>query len=389
MNNSFPWPNEIAQRLSTLNAVAFENGDIFGALVASKEAIIGVDCDARIVLFNAAAEELTGWEQSEILGETWYKLQAGEDVQTIPSRESSIPSLGRFADLLPINMEMSLLTSEGSSLRTAVSCVLLHDVAGDPLSSVFILRDITREAEIERFRTDFLSSVSHELLTPIAALGGCAELLMDNFDSMSRADFLELLQIMRDGSHRLEHMVQNLLDAGQIQSGHFRVYLQPVETATIAGDAIVLVESMLKRKKQQLETSLPQDLGLVLADQDRVTQVLLNLLSNASKYGPESAPVHLRVSDGGECIRIEVQDRGRGIPSEDWPYIFQRFYRASVSTGGEASGVGLGLAICKSIVELHSGEIGFDSGPGKGTTIWFTIPKLSVAGGEGREDTSN
>jgi signal transduction histidine kinase len=175
----------------------------------------------------------------------------------------------------------------------------------------------------------------------------------------------------------LQTLVDNLLESVSIEAGRFRIRRRPTDLALLASDAVALMKPLLERRNQKLIMHMPADLPTLSADPMRLTQVLVNLLSNASKYGPTDEPIELTVEPIDGRLKISVADRGSGIPLDERDSLFHRFVRLDEKDNTQY-GVGLGLSVVKTIVESHGGTVGLDERPGGGSIFWFTIP-LEVA----------
>jgi signal transduction histidine kinase len=198
------------------------------------------------------------------------------------------------------------------------------------------------------------------------------ELLEEDYATLSTQDAQHLMQALDRAVGRLQSLLDNLMDIGTIRSGQFTVRPLPSQLEGIIEEAVSQVEPLLKASGQPLERHDRTGL-VVMADWQRVVQVLLNLLTNASKYSPENQPITLAVHSENGFVRIQVTDCGPGIAPEDQLHLFERFYRVKGNREG-AVGIGLGLALSKAIVESLGGQIGLDTHPGQGTTFWFTLP---------------
>lgn len=221
-----------------------------------------------------------------------------------------------------------------------------------------------------RLREFFLANVSHEFKTPLSSLRAATELLAGELDSLSNEELHELVGSIGLGALRLEEMVDNLLSSASIHSGHFEVRPRPVDLEPIVEEILLTTRPLLAPRGQRLDLEIPSPLPPVIADPRRIRQVLLNLISNASKYGPEGEPICVRVEVQGETLRVLVSDRGPGIAPEAASTLFQPFSRSR----DEGRGVGLGLSIVKAIVEQHGGRVGVESVPGHGASFWFALP---------------
>ena len=236
------------------------------------------------------------------------------------------------------------------------------------------LSDIHADLARERNRyRDFLAIVPHEFRTPLAALSASLELLeMD--DTTFSPDQHALLNSLHRSVIRLKSLVDNLLDTASIQAGQFQVSTEPNNLAGIITEAREFTQPLLEQKGQALQVHIAPELPPVMADARRLTQVLINLISNANKYGPAGVPLRLGASPQEGFVRVAITDYGTGIPEAEQRGLFQRYIRARNTSELGVSGMGFGLAIVREIVEQHGGQVGLDSRSGEGTTVWFTIP---------------
>lgn len=244
--------------------------------------------------------------------------------------------------------------------------------------------DLARERN--RYR-DFLAMMPHEFRTPLAALAASLELLETDEEDLS-GDQRKLVSSIHRSVIRLQSLVDNLLDTASIQAGHFQVHAQPSALEPIIEEARLYIQPLLDQKQQQLRCEVDQALPQVEADARRVTQVLINLLSNAHKYGPACEPLTLAAARAGKSVRVSVTDRGAGISPDDQSGLFQRFIRAGSKGTTTMPGIGFGLAITREIIAMHGGQVGIESRSGEGTTVWFTLPVAAErVSGDGHEDT--
>jgi signal transduction histidine kinase len=203
-------------------------------------------------------------------------------------------------------------------------------------------------------------------------LDNALEILEDEDPQLSAEEFAHVLGTARRTARRMRTLMEDLLSAGSIQSGHFVVAPRKAELQAILAEALEAVGPSIEARGQRLESDVPADAAAVMADTRYARQVLSNLLANASKYSPEQSVIRVVARPVANMVRISVEDQGRGIAPEQQVGLFERFYR--VRMDNDAPGVGLGLAIAKGIVEAHGGSIGIDSAPGNGTCVWFTLP---------------
>jgi two-component system sensor histidine kinase KdpD len=237
-----------------------------------------------------------------------------------------------------------------------------------------ILTEETQRAQVqietERLRSSLLSSVSHDLRTPLAAITGAASSMLEGGATLDVSTHRELLQTIYDEADRLNRLVGNLLEMTQLESGTLAVHKEWQPLEEVVGAALTRLETRLRA--HPLTTHLPVNLPLVPLDSVLIEQVLMNLLDNAIKYTPPGSPLTLAAWATPGAVTVEVADRGPGVPPGDEQRIFEKFYRAQRSE--ERSGVGLGLAICRGIVETHGGRIWADNQPGGGVVFRFTLP---------------
>jgi signal transduction histidine kinase len=212
--------------------------------------------------------------------------------------------------------------------------------------------------------------VSHELRTPLTSLLGFTNLLLTrDFDADDRRHYLE---IVHRESRRLAAIVDTFLDLRSIEQGRLELRTEPLDLATLAREQASFL--LGQSRDHSLALELPEDGAVVLGDADRLSQVVANLISNAVKYSPGGGPVELVVLEVDGKVRLEVTDHGLGIPAEDQPRVFTKFFRGQANESG-IPGTGLGLAVSREIVEAHHGRIDFVSARGRGSTFWMELPK--------------
>jgi len=227
---------------------------------------------------------------------------------------------------------------------------------------------------LQQLRSYFLASITHEFRTPLSALNASVEFLLDEIDHLSKDEIKDLLRSIHLSSTGLQTLIENLLESINIEAGRVTVRLRQIDLEDVVEEAVRVVRPLLSRRQQQLAICCPSWLPQVQGDPTRLQQALVNLLSNASKYGPmeQSIDLSIELLSGG-FVRISVADRGPGISPSDREKLFHRFVR--LDTPGSAQyGVGLGLSVVKAIIEEHGGAVGVDARPGGGSIFWFTIP---------------
>ncbi|WP_048602175.1 ATP-binding protein [Rubeoparvulum massiliense] len=241
---------------------------------------------------------------------------------------------------------------------------------------VAVMRDLTEERKLDKLRNDFVANVSHELRTPISMLQGYSEAILDHVAS-SPEEQREIMQIIYDESLRMGRLVNELLDLARMQSGHLQLHQEMVRLDLLSQRALKKFTGMAKSKEIQLEEDIDPNVHdqEYKLDPDRMEQVLTNLIDNALRHTNPGGTVTLTVKEVDEELLLIVKDTGQGIPLEDLPFVFERFYKADKArTRGKKGGTGLGLAIVKHIVEGHRGQITVYSQENEGTSFIIRLP---------------
>lgn len=232
------------------------------------------------------------------------------------------------------------------------------------------IASLEAQRELARMQDEFISTISHELRTPLGFIKGYVTTLMREDAAWEPETRMEFLEIVDEEADRLRELIDNLLDSSRLETGSLGMTLEPVKLSTLIRDSISRTQSAFP--EMQLKAEVSDDLPMIQVDPTRIAQVLDNLLSNAHKYAPD-APVTIRTEAFDSMVRIEVEDDGPGIPAEHVPHLFERFYRVP-ENNANVRGTGLGLYICRKIIEAHNGEIGVQSEHGSGSRFFFVLP---------------
>ena len=244
-------------------------------------------------------------------------------------------------------------------------------------SLVVTLQDMTPMQELERLRAEFLAMVSHELRTPLTSVKGSITTLLDSTASLSAAETLQFHRIIDTQTDRMRVLIADLLDVAHIETGTLSISPEPTDVASLTEEARNAFVS--GGAKHNLVIDLPPGLPWLMADRQRMVQVLANLFTNAARHSPESSPIRVTAAWDDFYIEVSVTDEGRGIPAASLPNLFRKFAR--IDGEDQTGDTGLGLAICKGIVEAHGGRIWAESdGPGLGARFTFTVPTVERAG---------
>jgi len=350
----------------TLNRLRQEKAWTDHLLEAIVEGIVTLDSHGRITFFSHGAERITGWQRDHVLGRTCD--------QVFLTLETDEP----FSRLLPPpgrRHKISVALRDGRQAILSFTGARLAPPNGGYGHVALVFRDVSEEEAVHRLLGHFLANVAHEFRTPLAAAAASVELLLDQAPDLSLAELDELLTSLHLGVLGLQTLVDNLLESASIEAGHFRVAPRPSDLSEIIADAIRMTQPLLDKRGQRLTVELPVAIPIVQADPRRTVQVLVNLLSNASKYGPDQAEISIGATMNADWVKVIVADQGPGIPSEQRKNLFRRFVRLDTSNDRAQYGAGLGLSVVKATVEAHGGQVGVDDRPDGGSIFWLTLPR--------------
>ena len=277
--------------------------------------------------------------------------------------------------------EIVLSTPDGRSLATLVNATPIHAEDGTVASVVVTMQDLAPLEELERQRTEFLGMVSHELRAPLMSIKGSTTTLLGASSALDPAEAREIYRIIDDQADHMRDLIGDLLDVGRIDAGTLSVSPEPSDLAALVDKArnTFLSSGGVHTVLVDLSLELPR----VMADRGRMVQVLNNLLSNASRHSPPSAPITISAECDGVHAAVSVSDKGRGIPVDQLSHLFRKYAGVSTGDGQRRIGEGLGLAICKGLVEAHGGRIWAESGgTGQGSRFTFTLPVVEESAAE-------
>jgi PAS domain S-box-containing protein len=350
---------------STLTDLQLEKAWTDQLLEAIVEGIMAIDDQHGIIFFSHGAERITGWSRAEVLGRSCDEV--------FRMAESETP----FSEFLPapgITTRLVVELADGHWASLNFSGARLFPSEAGEANTALVFRDVSSEEIVHNMLGQFTANIAHEFRTPLSAVAASAELLKDQAPVLTIAELQELTLSIHLGILSLQTLVDNLLEGASIEAGHFRISPRPCSLTVIVGEAVATMQPLLDKYEQNLVVSLPDSIPPVYADPRRTLQVLINLLSNASKYGPAEVEIALCARVSTDWVRVEVSDRGSGIPPEQRRDLFQRFvYPQAIPEHGKV-GIGLGLSVVKAVVEAHGGQTGFEDRSGGGSTFWFTLP---------------
>lgn len=362
--------DEIGELAKAFNKMAKEIQDNIEALNQEKEQLASVLSSMAdgVITFNRNGQIVQTNPPAERFLQAWYYEQGmnQDDHEEIPNEMKNL-----FEKV--VSLEKEQLAEISIQGRTWVVVMTPLYSQAYVRGAVAVLRDMTEERRMDKLREDFIANVSHELRTPISLLQGYSEAIVDNVAG-SIEEMRELGQIIYDESLRMGRLVNELLDLAKLETGNIQLEKTEVEIMTFTERVTRKFQTMAKEQQITLSFEKSEDKVFMAIDTDRIEQVLTNLIDNALRHTSENGKVTVRVKVLSKGVKFEVQDTGSGIPEEDLPFVFERFYKADKARTRGRSGTGLGLAIAKNIVESHGGEIYVHSIVNKGTTFSFFLP---------------
>ena len=377
-------------KTKTLGGDTAQLATIFGSI---DDGLILIDSKGTIVLCNTSAGVMTGWNVEDTIGiniEVVVKLSDPQG-NIYSGREYPLNKVLENGQSMKDN-SMDLITRTDKKIAVGLNITPLKDDAGMVTGAVALIRNITDEKEQESKLADFISTASHEMRTPVAAIEGYLALTLNNkvatIDNRAR-DYIEKAEA---ATKHLGILFQDLLTSAKAEDGRLVSHPQVVELGEFlkkltedlrfASDKHDLGSEFVIGTASAIKTALPQDerqvapLYYVYADPDRLREVVTNFFDNAVKF-TSSGKVTIGLTGDDQVAQFYVRDTGVGIPSEDIPHLFQKFYRVDNSATRTIGGNGLGLFICRKIVELYGGRIWVESEEGKGSTFYINLPRLS------------
>ena len=353
--------------------LAEERQRVEAILEGSGEGILSLDAKRRIVRFNSAMEELTGYSRDEVLGESCSTVLGfcDWDGNSLCRKQCPMLAKAKGTDSL-IELEGTLQTKDGQRVDVSMAYSLVESPGGRPLSAVVNVRDITRDREIEAQRSAFLSMLGHELQSPLAIIKSYTNTLSNNGDTFDRATVQQSLQVIEEECDRLSIIMKRLLLASRIESGALTLKQDPLRLDSIANKVVRRFKGVTTI--HTFEVDFEADLPVALGDPDQIEDVFSNLIDNALKYSPEGGRITVTGGAKDDYIEVSFSDEGIGIPLREVDRVFERFHRVEGKAARKVRGVGLGLYLCKFIVEAHGGRIGLSSELGKGSCFTVGLP---------------
>lgn len=365
--------NEMTEQLEKLiHDLNHESNHLSSILRSIGDAVITFDANGKVLLTNPDGHLLLNqWQNIE---EDWSSRE-DDKFPSVPG-----PIRDSYIKVLTQGKE----TMDKIHVQSYVWSVVLTPLMSNKSTSkmrgvVAVIRDVTEEHKLDKIRRDFVANISHEIRTPLQMLQGYSEAILDDIVA-SPEERQELVQVIHDESVRMGRLVNDFLDVARMEAGHMNVKYGQVDVNAFLSRVVRKFTVYAKERDVELVSILSDiELELHQADEDRLEQVVTNLVDNAFRHTDAGKKVTIQSScvvlNHETFVQIQVKDEGHGIPSEDIPYIFERFYKADKARKrGNSSGTGLGLAIVKNIIDQHHGNIAVESMVGHGTTFTILLP---------------
>lgn len=356
--------NRMTLRLKqTLGEIHDEKNKVEAILSHMADGLVALNGAGRIIKLNPAAERMFQAREYDAIGrrpqDLWPDVRLAEGLTEARDLNTSVTKEVRTGSLV-LQAYITPLRGEGSQ----------------PAGTVIVFHDITELEKLEALRREFVANVSHELKTPLTTVKSYVETLLDGAaeDPEVRNRFLHVVESETD---RMARLVRDLLRLTQMDEGTTRWDLKANDIAELIAETVAKLAVQADRKDLVITHSVDPETPAGFYDHDKIQQVLINLLANAIEFTPQRGEVRISAKPEGDMIRVSVQDTGIGIPAEDLPRIFERFYRVDKARSRMLGGTGLGLAIAKQIIELSGGRVAISSQLGQGTEVAFTLPVAS------------
>jgi PAS domain S-box-containing protein len=328
-------------------------------LEAVGDGVLMVDPDGVLRFWNRAAEIVTGRSRDDAVGRQAAEVLSDWEAVAAEIPISDEPELARPVTV-PVEVDGSELWLSFVAVRT-------------PNGVVYTFRDLTADRGLEAAKSDFIATLSHELRTPMTAVLGAAKTLLRDDIALGPERRHELLEMIGAQGTRLTQITEEVLLANRLDRGDLRIDSERVDLSQLVSDA---VETMSHDAPESISLSAASNgAAEAIGDRDRIEQVLVNLIDNAVKYSPDGGEVVVSAVPSAASVRVEVADQGMGIPPSELEAVFEKFYRGDPQHRAVPGGTGLGLYICRELVQRMGGTIGVRSRPGEGSTFWFQLPR--------------
>lgn len=340
------------------------------------DAVIAVDLNHRITLFNTASENITGYKSVNAISMPINQLITVQDENGDISVDQYCPiRTDEYEGVTFSRPNLRLIGKDGKTAFVALTSGKIRESLSADLGTIITLHDVTEERKLEEMKLDFVSMAAHELRTPLTSIYGYLNMFIDENSKTLTTDQLLILNRINISTQQLNSLVENLLNVSKIERGAINVTQKPMDWLEIVDSVVEGFKYRAKDKSIKLTFNKPNHaIPKVQVDQLRISEILGNLISNAINYTPTKGQVTVSVETNGHEVITHIKDTGIGIPQDALPHLFNKFFRVSGVLEQGSKGTGLGLYISKAIIEMHHGKIWAESELGKGSTFSFSLP---------------
>lgn len=355
------------------------------------DGVVVIDTAGKITYVNHQVEVMTGFTSEEMIGNYFMRVLKLLDDKGIevPIEKTPIRN-ALFSNTKVVSNEYSYVRRDSSKFAASIVATPIH-LGNNIIGGVNTFRDITRERDIDRMKTEFISLASHQLRTPLSAMKWFSEILLDGDTGPLTDEQKEMIGNIYHSNERMIELVNTLLNISRIESGRIIIEPKPTDLKKLVDEVVLELRPKLDAKKHTLVVSVHEVLPEIMIDPKLVRHVYMNLLTNAIKYTQDGGQIMVLISKSGNEVISQISDNGFGIPKDQQEKVFSKFFRAKNIISIETDGTGLGLYLTKAIVDSSGGKIWFESTPKEetttddkhGTTFWFVLPLLGMSAKEG------
>jgi PAS domain S-box-containing protein len=339
------------------------------------DGVIATDADGKITFMNGVAEALTGWGFAEAVGRPVTEVLHIINEKTRAVVENPVVKVIQEGAVVGLANHTILVRKDGTEIPIDDSGAPIRDEEGKITGVVLVFRGITERRKAEQIKDEFIGLVSHELRTPMTVITGALGVAMN--DRISAEESKEMLNEALQTSEILAQILDNLVELSRYQSDRLRLTVKRTDIGKLVRNIAEAEKGRLDNHR--LSVAIAEDLPAIDADEMRIRQIIRNLLDNAVKYSRANTEIRISVEKKDDSILVGVKDQGRGISPQDQARLFQSFERLQEASSSKP-GLGLGLLVCRRLVEAHNGRIWMESEPGKGSTFYFSLPVDFQAG---------
>jgi PAS domain S-box-containing protein len=337
------------------------------------DGVLRVDAEGRITEFNAAAVALTGCSAESLVGARFADLLRPRSHDGVEVWANGWPRSVALRSVRGVpEQEVTITRGDGSDVKAFVTVAYVREDGGEMVGAVLVLRPAHTRLHRATAGIEIVSTVSHELRSPLTSVKGYTSLLLNRWDRLGEDQKKMMLEQVNHDADRVTRLITELLDISRLETGRLVLRRQMVDLALVAKTVVDKVA--MEYPDLEVDLSFPDQLPRPYADPDKVEQVLTNLVENACKYASAKG-LHVNAEHVDRQVAVSVADQGDGIPTDDIPRVFDKYFRRSE---GKPTGSGLGLWISRGLVEAHGGRLSATSIPGQGTTFRFTLPLVTI-----------